>query len=680
MNEKRRPIQRQMNKIVLAIVAAAILLVSAAAVITMQHIRETSRTALVDRMETRLRETVENKSDLANEVLNSYADRVYMFVECAEDMYAHPEQYQPRDVLPPRPEMGGKPVMERTLASEDISVDDLHDEICLLGNLEPLFKSITESEDTNITDIYIGTVSGALLSYTDVNYLGEVPEQGEFCYEYRQAGWYQTAVKEDRLIFTDIYYDHYGRGSMISCACPVYRDGELAAVVCLDIKNQDLQGDILSMSLPEGSYAFLLDSQRKVVADTRGITEISLDDGRHGDKDVQEAICSGGTDVCLSADGTYYAYAPVQSNGWTLCIAAPRDSVLRPLDGLDQDIQNALFAFLAILLGIIGAAIVAVRLFAKQITHPLSELQKDAEIISGGNLDWQAKVLHNDEVGDLARSFNNMTKSLRTYIDDLTRVTAQTERIGAELDVATRIQNDMLPGVFPAFPNHNEFDLYAVMTPAREVGGDFYDFFMLDDDHLALVIADVSGKGVPAALFMVISKTLIKNRAMLGGSPAEILADVNNQLCEGNDADMFVTCWLGILEISTGRIVAANAGHEFPAVCGKDRKFDLFRDKHGFVLAAMEGARYRDYEIRLTRGGSIFVYTDGVPEAANADGGMFGSERMLSALNACEDNAPEAFLGEVSNAVKTFAGDAPQFDDVTMVGLTWHGRNADTAE
>ena len=673
MNEKRRPIRRKMNKIVLAIVAAAILLVSIAAIITINHIRDTSRIALTDRMESRLYDTVTNQSELANEVLNSYADRVYMFVECAEDMYAHPEQYQPRDVQPPRPERGGRPVMERTIASEDISIDDLHDEICLLGNLEPLFKSVKESEDTNITDIYIGTVSGALLSYTDVDFLGEVPEQGEFCYEYRQAGWYQTAAKEDRLIFTDIYYDHYGRGSMISCACPVYRDGELAAVVCLDIKNEDLQGDILSMSLPNGSYAFLVDRERNVIADTRGITDISLNDGKHGGENVHTRILSGKTDVFLCEDGNYYACAPVQSNGWTLCIATPRDSVLKPLEGSDHDIKNAQFAFLGILLGIAAAAVAVVHLFAKEITHPLSELQKDAEIISSGNFDRQAKILHNDEVGDLAQSFNRMTASLRTYIDDLTRVTAETERIGTELDVAKRIQKDMLPGVFPPFPDRRDFRLYACMNPAREVGGDFYDFFLLDDDHLALVIADVSGKGVPAALFMMVSMILIHDHAAQERSPAEALRRVNEIICTRNDECMFVTTWLGILELSTGTLTAANAGHEYPILRAPGEPFQKFKRRHGLAVGAMEGVKYTDHVIQLTPGSTLFLYTDGVAEAENAAHEQFGVPRILQTLDAAGSDDPEVLLRAVRSAADAFAGDAPQFDDFTMLGITWDG-------
>lgn len=276
----------------------------------------------------------------------------------------------------------------------------------------------------------------------------------------------------------------------------------------------------------------------------------------------------------------------------------------------------------------------------------------------------------NDEIQNLAASIQKMQVDLNLYIDDLTRITAEKERIGAELNVAAKIQSDMLPCIFPAFPDYPEFDIYATMTPAKEVGGDFYDFFLVDNDHLALVMADVSGKGVPAALFMMISKTLIKSAAQAGLSPKEVLERVNSQLCENNDAEMFVTVWLGILEISTGRMVCANAGHEFPAICRKGEQFALYKDPHGFVLAGMEGARYRSYELQLEPGDTIFVYTDGVPEATNSENVLFGTDRMLAALNQKPDAGCREVLQDVHRAIDVFMDGAPQFDDITMLALT----------
>ena len=231
----------------------------------------------------------------------------------------------------------------------------------------------------------------------------------------------------------------------------------------------------------------------------------------------------------------------------------------------------------------------------------------------------------------------------------------------------------MLPRIFPAFPDRKEFDLYASMDPAKEVGGDFYDFFLVDDDHIALVMADVSGKGVPAALFMVIAKTLIKNRAQLGESPAEILKNVNEQLCEGNEAELFVTVWLAVIEISTGRGLAANAGHEHPVIRRADGKYELVTYRHSPAVAAMEGTKFREHPFEMYPGDRLFVYTDGVPEATNAENELFGAERMLAALNRDPDASPEELLHTVRKEIDAFVGDAPQFDDITMMSFCYNG-------
>ena len=246
------------------------------------------------------------------------------------------------------------------------------------------------------------------------------------------------------------------------------------------------------------------------------------------------------------------------------------------------------------------------------------------------------------------------------------------ERISTELHMANRIQGSMLPHEFPPFPDRKEFSIYASMDPAREVGGDFYDFFLIDDDHLCMVMADVSGKGIPAALFMMISKVILQSCAMLGQSPAEILVKTNEALCSGNQEEMFVTVWVGILEISSGRITAANAGHEYPAVM-KEGRFSLLKDKHGFVIGGMPGMKYKEYEIRLEPGDKLFLYTDGVPEATDAENAMFGTERMLEALNEDPGAPPRSILENVRRATDRFVKDAEQFDDLTMLCLEYDG-------
>ncbi|MDO4804979.1 MAG: SpoIIE family protein phosphatase [Lachnospiraceae bacterium] len=251
---------------------------------------------------------------------------------------------------------------------------------------------------------------------------------------------------------------------------------------------------------------------------------------------------------------------------------------------------------------------------------------------------------------------------------------AEKERITHELTMANKIQESMLPNIFPAFPDRNEFDIYASMEPAKEVGGDFYDFYMIDDDHLGLVIADVSGKGVPASLVMMITKSIMQSYAMLGVSAGEILTKTNESLCANNKMDMFVTAWCGILELSTGKLTAANAGHEYPtAYHVSDGVFQIVKDKHGFVLGGMEGMMYRQYELQLMPGDKIFVYTDGVPEATNADNELFGTERMIEALNKKPDAHPAEILTTVREAVSVFVGPAEQFDDLTMLCIEYKG-------
>lgn len=342
------------------------------------------------------------------------------------------------------------------------------------------------------------------------------------------------------------------------------------------------------------------------------------------------------------------------------------------MDMINQQIQQFRMLTLFVALGVLLVSIFAYYYYIRRILiRPLGTLHHAAIGLVEDKMehleDFQVEVNTGDEVQDLAHSFQYMVKELNAYIRNLSAVTAEKERIGAELDVARHIQASMLPCIFPAYPERHEFDIYASMTPAKEVGGDFYDFFLIDDDHLAMVMADVSGKGVPAALFMMISKTLIKSAAQSGLSPKAVLEKVNNQLCENNDAEMFVTVWLGILEISTGKMKCANAGHEYPALMASGGEFQLYRDKHGFVLAGMEGARYREYELELHPGDRLFVYTDGVPEATDTQNALYGTERMLQALNNSRKQSCKELLEAIHKDVKTFVNGADQFDDITML-------------
>ena len=281
-------------------------------------------------------------------------------------------------------------------------------------------------------------------------------------------------------------------------------------------------------------------------------------------------------------------------------------------------------------------------------------------------------LTRHNEIGQLSDDVTKLAGEIDDYIDRIETITSEKERISTELELASKIQQSMLPA---SFPDREEFTVFATMTPARDVGGDFYDAFMIDDDHLAAVIADVSGKGIPAALYMMGSKILVKNMVLGKGSPAEALEAVNSQLCETNREDMFVTVWLGVLELSTGMLTAANAGHEYPVYRRADGHFRLFRDKHGFVIGGMQGLKYKEYEIQMKPGDKLFVYTDGLPEATDKNMEMFGNDRMVEALVSVEDRKPEEILRAVNETVGEFTGEAEQFDDLTMLCIEYRGSN-----
>ena len=327
----------------------------------------------------------------------------------------------------------------------------------------------------------------------------------------------------------------------------------------------------------------------------------------------------------------------------------------------------------------LAAMLAGILLTRRLATKPLKQLSEGAMGFAMGEEGFskddviRLEIQSNDEIGDLYREIQSMQERIVDNADRLTKATAERERVNTELSMATQIQDSALPGQFPDRP---EFNLYASMDPAKEVGGDFYDFFMIDDDHLAMVIADVSDKGVPAALFMMSAKTIIRYRARMGGNPGEILTSANAQLCRDNAMKMFVTVWLGILEISTGKLTCANAGHEYPVIRGQDGRFRIFRDRHGAMVGVMKKAKYTDYILTLEPGDAVFVYTDGVPEANNAAGEMYGIERLEAALNRVADQSPEGILRGVRADVDAFVAGAKQFDDLTMLCLEYRGSSS----
>lgn len=369
------------------------------------------------------------------------------------------------------------------------------------------------------------------------------------------------------------------------------------------------------------------------------------------------------------------AYSPVfNSSGEPVAVVGV--DVYMP--DLQANMREFLVAVVVTIMLVVLVAILICFFFVKRkIVNPINKI-RDASRSMVENLEneesMEVSVKTGNEIEELFDSFKQMYGDVRDYINQLSVVTAEKERIGAELDVAAHIQASMLPCIFPAFPERKEIDIYATMDPAKEVGGDFYDFFMVDDRHLAIVMADVSGKGIPAALFMVIGKTLIKDHTTPGRDLGKVFTAVNNLLCEANSEGLFITAFEGVLDFVTGEFNFVNAGHEMPFVCKADGAFEPYKIRPGFVLAGMEGMRYRAGSMILEPGDKIFQYTDGVTEATNIHNKLYGMERLEVILNKVKCGTPHEILPAVKADVDEFVGEAPQFDDITMLCLEYKER------
>ncbi len=366
----------------------------------------------------------------------------------------------------------------------------------------------------------------------------------------------------------------------------------------------------------------------------------------------------------------------VNSKGETNAIVC----VQRQMEELNEARNSYLSKILLSMIILVVLVIISLSMrISRSVLKPISQISKEAaryareSIVPDKKL--QETIHSKDEIGQLASAIDQMEEQIHEYVQNLTKATAENERISTEMTLASRIQSDMLPNAFPAFPDRVDFDIYASMDPAREIGGDFYHFSLLDEDHLCLFIADVSGKGVPAALFMMASIITLVNIAKMGKTPSEILRIANDAICSTNREEMFVTIWLGILELSTGRLIAANAGHEYPAIYNPGGRFELLKDKHGMVIGGLEHSKYTDYELIMEPGTKIFVYTDGVPEAIDASDNMFGTGRMVDALNKEPQANPQKILKNVRESVDTFVSGAEQFDDLTMLCIEYRGEN-----
>jgi phosphoserine phosphatase RsbU/P len=666
--------------------------------------------ALEEQITGKIERIAQDMALILEERLQKIENHTRMTADIAESIYANKQVWNPKPLPLVKP--GDiSPVDPYLYLAPGVDFSRIRSEAYLTGNISDILRQI-KVVDRGITTSAITSESGyAIMMDVFPWIIREVDPRTFF--------WYKEAKTRETLYWTDVYSDTRGRGLIISCVIPFYDHSGKNSVIKGVARSTVLLSDFSRITDVAGvgrtGELFLLNREGVKIYSSNGV-EVKPGEGGGIEginflesKDPQ--LRSLGLSMTLGASGmaeleidglpNYVAYAPIQTLGWSLGVAVSVQELFvsaqlteNQIRKVTDDTKAVIDRYIILLGGLIalllfltmlGIAVFTLR-FTRAVTGPILALNDGVHEVAAGNLDREVVVKTGDEIEQLAVSFNMMTSRLRRHIQEIARATAEKQRMDTELDIATQIQMSILPNVFPPFPGRkNDFDLYAKIHPAREVGGDFYDFFFIDDDHFAMIIADVSGKGIPAALFMIITKTLIKNRLQSGENPAVALEIINRQLCDNNTTGMFVTVWLCVLEISSGRLEYVNAGHNPPLLRRKDQTFTFLVSPPDLLLAGMNDTRYHSCETRLNPGDTLFLYTDGVVEAENmvmfTDDVFYGKERLRNFLNAnaalpLNEMLPRlyadiaAFAGEtVSGVVGMTSGMIAQSDDITMLAI-----------
>jgi sigma-B regulation protein RsbU (phosphoserine phosphatase) len=655
--------------------------------------RESQETLEVQ-LRQQLLNSVRDKAALANEKFRFMENRTRMAADIAGHIYTYRDLYHPKpiDYLQPGEEGFQTPHL---LTAPGVSLSSIKEEVSLAANISDLLRQAVVV-DVDLTASYIGGESGYIIVVDK-----DSSTTSNTTFDVTKRNWYVGAKNQGGLYWSDVFADVLGRGAGISCAMPFYEEsggkrifrGVAGSGALLTEVEEIVNGSVIEAS----GYGFLLNDKGRVIISPQETILRAGDPNRnvgedylHSDnpelRDLAQKMVNreeGVMPLKMAGEDVYVAYSPLGAINFSLGIVMAADEVIRPARTIRQDIINFTGEaikkingnFLTILLIITGVIIltanaaffVALRL-SRSLTDPILKLCKGAEIIGGGDLSYQLEVNSHDEIETLAGTFNQMIRDIKT-------INGEKERINGELTAAADIQNSMLPQIFPRFSKRRELSIYAKMTPAKEVGGDFYDFFYMDQEEtqIGCVIADVSGKGVPAALFMVIAKTLLKIHLLSCMDPAEALEAVNKLLCEDNPQGMFVTVFLCVLDLASGKLIYANGGHNPPLLSVSGEPYRFMKLEKGLPLGMFEEARHRSCELDLHGGDRLYLYTDGVNEAMNGEREQFGNDRFLERANAYRGLPPGEFDEAIRRDLALFVNGAEQSDDITTLSIVYQG-------
>lgn len=734
MADNRKKIGKRINRLLLTIVSAAMLIVGLISIYSlnsMKRISDDNGTKLgetaADDAEEALRDlAVDNLQKITSEKATAIEEK-FITVETyvlgiaaqAQDIYGHPEKYPDREVELPIPDSNKLAAqllwsvdLESDVSSESDVMPSFTQEILKLGNLQDMLVQYNANNDM-VSSAYIATESGWMIqadyiAYSKYNITStEANLDHPLYYEAKDRQWYKRAREKGsgQIAYTDVIRDIHEGGDCIVCASPVYYNDRIVAVAGIGSYLETVSDAVLNMDVGEEGYAFLVNEKGQILVSgkTDGETAAHADqtvDLRESDnlmlREAAVGMVSGKSDsIELMLDGrdVYLAYAPLQRLGWSLVTVIDEAQVIAPAQesqerilALTKDMGSRQDRAIRYVLAVYTGTLICITLFvcisgthfSGKLTEPIRSLTYEVTKWDGSNLDYRIDLKTGDEIEDLGNAYNGMIAQIREYVGNLANVTAEKERIRTEIQVASRLQADMLPEVEGVFADRADFMLAASMTPAKGVGGDFYDFFLLDKDHLALVMADVSGKGVPAALFMVVSRTMIRSRLMTVGKGEGALADaveeVNKSLYDNNKELMFVTAWIGVLDVVSGVVDFVNAGHCRPLIRRRNGLCEYETTFGGMMLAGMEETTYRQGSLKLNKGDMLLLYTDGVTEATGPSKELYGEQRLKQTVEDAGSISPKEELDVLWKAVDGFREDEPQFDDITMLAITWRGQ------
>ena len=667
----------------------------------------------LDAEQKRLKEVVQTRAEIFYEGIRFAQNDITYLSERVSDILKNPQNYPPR-ILPisnyekvtsKTPYVHLSPNLMKNGVSDDISA-----EIRLLSNIADLQKTLSNYYDS----IFIGSEKGYTIMLhvmpndDDITPLSKEPLINS--YDPREKIWYKLGMAEKKPVFTEIYISTKGT-PCFSYVMPYYDAQGIAGVLGVDVNLSGIQSVVENSAINEGEANFILGSKGEILFSTEksgvlafgGLNEDLRESAEEDIANAAKRMVAGENDIVpIKLEGKEYflAFAPVPESGFSFATIVDKNSIIQPavdaknrnLERMEKFRQSIALTFLAFLAGAGIFLFILLKMFAKgsgklaeKFSRPILELTAGVKEISDGNLDKKFAIKTDNEIEDLAICMNAMTDELKKEMARVERVTAEKERAMTDILVAANIQRDMLPNMFPAFPQREEFDIFAMMKAAREVGGDFYDFYLVDDDKLAVIIADVEGKGVPAALFMVIVKTLLKNFVTMIKNPEELsgaVKVVNDKLCENNDQNLFATVFVGILEISTGKFTYVNAGQNPPLFYKKSEKNYSFLppSKERTPLGIDKGIFFSTDTINFAAGDKIFLCTDGITDALDKNNDGFGKTRLCDTLNKNISASVTETVKNLDAEIKNFVGNSEQSDDITMIALEYFGADSKEVE